>query len=266
MKTRVISSLAMLAIFFSCFFISTVSRVIFFGTAAFLCAYEMCDNFKKHGVNCSSWVLYAYVAIEMVLILLDVSSTASLLLFAMAIYAALFSGIMIKSVGGQGALCTIFSLAYPTFLFAVLMRISCSDMYMQTFALACFGTWTCDTFAYICGRKIGKHKLAPEISPSKSVEGAVCGTIAAALSGIAVFFILKSAYYVPLWLCILVATISSSLGQIGDLAESLIKRMMGLKDFSNLIPGHGGMFDRADSLLFSIPTAYLCLFAAGIGI
>ena len=64
---------------------------------------------------------------------------------------------------------------------------------------------------------------------------------------------------VPLWACVLTSFAASTMGQLGDLAESLIKRMIGVKDFSNLIPGHGGMFDRADSLLFSIPTAYLCL-------
>ena len=64
---------------------------------------------------------------------------------------------------------------------------------------------------------------------------------------------------VPFWACVMIGFLASTMGQLGDLAESLLKRMIGVKDFSNLIPGHGGMFDRADSLLFSLPTAYLRL-------
>ena len=67
-----------------------------------------------------------------------------------------------------------------------------------------------------------------------------------------------------MWICIVTAFLCAAMGQIGDLAESLIKRMIGVKDFSNLIPGHGGMFDRVDSLLFSIPTAYFCLYFASL--
>ena len=106
------------------------------------------------------------------------------------------------------------------------------------------------------------------------MEGAVIGAVSAVLTGVLIYYLgvwganiawLGKLYSpVPLWLCVLVSLVASTMGQIGDLAESLIKRMIGVKDFSNLIPGHGGMLDRADSLLFSIPTAYFCLRLAGL--
>jgi phosphatidate cytidylyltransferase len=114
--------------------------------------------------------------------------------------------------------------------------------------------------------RFGKHKLAPLVSPKKTVEGAVCGLLSSILSGLLAYWILGMSTPVSLRLCLLTAFLACVMGQIGDLAESLLKRMIGVKDFSNLIPGHGGMFDRADSLLFAIPTAYICLHIAGIGV
>ena len=120
------------------------------------------------------------------------------------------------------------------------------------------------TGAFFAGRAFGKHKLAPAVSPNKTVEGCVCGALFSMVAGVLVYYVLRSACPMPLWLCVVTALVSSTMGQIGDLAESLMKRMIGIKDFSNLIPGHGGMFDRADSLLFSIPSAYFLLHLAGI--
>ncbi len=87
-----------------------------------------------------------------------------------------------------------------------------------------------------------------------AVFGTLSGSLLWGLS-----LVLHNSIELPLWVCLLTAFCASTMGQFGDLAESLIKRMLNVKDFSNLIPGHGGMFDRADSLLFSIPTAFLCL-------
>ena len=131
-------------------------------------------------------------------------------------------------------------------------------------AIACISTWVCDSFALFGGKRFGKHKLAPEVSPNKTVEGAICGAVSAVVAGIILFFVLKQWYPVNCLACALTALICSSFGQVGDLAASLIKRMAGLKDYSNLIPGHGGVMDRVDSLLFSIPSAYFCLLIAGI--
>ena len=112
--------------------------------------------------------------------------------------------------------------------------------------------------------RFGRHKLAPLVSPKKTIEGALCGALSSIVTGFIVWLIFRFTYPIPLWLCLVTSLLASSMGQIGDLAESLLKRMIGVKDFSNLIPGHGGMFDRADSLLFSIPTVYVCYLLAGI--
>ena len=125
--------------------------------------------------------------------------------------------------------------------------------------MAALGTWSCDAFALFGGRRFGKHKLCPLVSPNKTVEGSLCGAVASAVFGVLAWLLLNGTTDAVLWICVVVALLASTMGQFGDLAASLVKREAGIKDYSNLIPGHGGMMDRADSLLFSVPTAWLCI-------
>lgn len=115
-------------------------------------------------------------------------------------------------------------------------------------------TWATDTAAYLCGVALGRHKLIPRISPNKTVEGAVGGLIGAALAG---WLSAKSftPFLTPLAGALLGVAVGV-VGQLGDLVESLIKRDVGIKDSAELIPGHGGVLDRFDSLLFTVPVLY----------
>jgi phosphatidate cytidylyltransferase len=117
--------------------------------------------------------------------------------------------------------------------------------------------WLGDIAAYYWGKNFGKNPLALTISPKKTVEGAVAGIIGSLMAGVVaqVWFLDQLAMVH----CLLVAVICGIIGQFGDLAESLLKRQVGVKDSSNLIPGHGGVLDRIDSLLFAGP-AFYCYF------
>ncbi len=115
--------------------------------------------------------------------------------------------------------------------------------------------WLGDSAAYYGGRKFGRRKIAPVISPGKTIEGALFGLWGSLTAGvIANFWFFKE---VSLWHCLLAALICGTIGQLGDFAESIIKRNAGVKDSSGLFPGHGGFLDRIDSLLFAGPVLYL---------
>lgn len=119
--------------------------------------------------------------------------------------------------------------------------------------LACI--WICDTAAQFVGLKYGKHKLFPRVSPNKSWEGAVSGFVAAIATALLAKYIVLPFFSVGESLVI--GVVVGVFGQLGDLAESLLKRDAGVKDSSQIIPGHGGMLDRFDSLLFVSPILYL---------
>ena len=123
-----------------------------------------------------------------------------------------------------------------------------------------FAAWGTDVFAYIVGKLWGKHKFS-KISPNKSIEGCIGGLVGAVILNIIYTIICNKFFNIGMpYVYILVSTIILSLiSQIGDFAASSIKRYVGIKDFSNLIPGHGGMLDRIDSMIFIAPFAYILL-------
>ena len=265
MKQRFISAAIMITVTLACVFLSEITRVMLFGVAGVLCSYEYSRNMEKLHVYCAAWVMYVYISIQALLAIFHFGAISYIACFTGGIFLAMFSGIVHKKVSGTGAIYTVAGLAYPGVIFGVLMMISVSNIWLETLVLGALSTWACDAFALFGGIRFGKHKIAPLVSPNKSLEGCICGAAASVVAGFLIW-LLRLLPHIPLATCIITALVASTLGQIGDLAESLMKRMIGTKDFSNLIPGHGGMFDRADSLMFSIPTAYICLHIAGIGI
>ena len=119
-------------------------------------------------------------------------------------------------------------------------------------------SWGSDIFAYFIGRHFGKHKLTA-VSPNKTVEGAVAGVVGAILLGILFAILCNTIWGVGINYLLIgcIMAVLSIVGQIGDLAASSIKRYCEIKDFSELIPGHGGMLDRIDSIIFVLPFAYI---------
>ncbi|MBQ9395618.1 MAG: phosphatidate cytidylyltransferase [Proteobacteria bacterium] len=116
-------------------------------------------------------------------------------------------------------------------------------------------TWLSDTGAYFAGRALGKHKMAPILSPKKSMEGAVGGFVSALIAAFVARWLAFD--HLAIWQVIVLAVVANFLAQMGDLSESLLKRSYGVKDSGNVIPGHGGVLDRVDALIFSAPWVYI---------
>ena len=118
--------------------------------------------------------------------------------------------------------------------------------------------WFCDTLAYFGGSLLGRHKLAPAVSPNKTWEGAISGLLGAVAGGIVAFYAVGSPV-LALWEYAVLGVLTGFFGQVGDLAESMIKRDAGVKDSSAILPGHGGILDRFDSFLFTLPLLWVWL-------
>lgn len=172
----------------------------------------------------------------------------------------IYSVICHSKTNALESMTTFFGFFYVSFLLShvVLIRQYTYGSFFIWLAFIC--AWGCDTGAYFTGMSIGKHKLIPSLSPKKTIEGAIGGVVAATLLSVLYGYVIQTNFTLPdvniVPLCAVTGFIGSILSQIGDLAASAMKRYTGIKDFGKLIPGHGGIIDRFDSVLLTAPTVY----------
>ena len=153
--------------------------------------------------------------------------------------------------------------------FGALVLLRDRDFGLYLVILTLYGPWISDVFAYFCGRLFGRHKLIPDVSPKKTVEGAVGGVVFCALAAVLYGFILKTFIgeinSVSYFALALIGAVIAVISQIGDLIMSHIKRKYGIKDYGFILPGHGGILDRFDSVLGVVPlVVILCEIFKGI--
>lgn len=154
---------------------------------------------------------------------------------------------------------------YVSFAFCSLSMLRFGVAHGEKLYLLVFiGPWVTDTFAYFCGRFFGRHKLIPEISPKKTVEGAIGGTVFGAIAFVVFGIVMRYGYgfHVNDVAFAFAGLMTALVSQVGDLIASLIKREHGVKDYGSVFPGHGGVLDRFDSVLAVAPLLW-CLASVG---
>ncbi len=154
---------------------------------------------------------------------------------------------------------TLFSLLYIPFMFSFVKLLMLMEHGRAWVLFAILGASMSDTFAYEIGSRFGKRKLCEKISPKKTVEGAIAGIIGVVISYVILALILNRFFDMNINLIFItvMGILTSIIGQFGDLSASVIKRYCGIKDFGTIMPGHGGILDRLDSLLFTAPMVYI---------
>lgn len=260
MKQRIITGVVAGAIFIAFLVLGGYFFQLFVGLLTFVAMSEM---FKMKGTKFLTFegILSAIAAMVLsmpfVSNLLNMGSNGPFMLFAFFIFAMLAATVFSKD--GYN----IENIAFP-FLSAFYIGIGFQSLSFArsadtiTVLFAVFIVWAGDTGAYFVGRSFGKHKLLPAVSPHKTIEGSIGGVASAVLvSAIMLFFFRSSLPSLPIWELLLLSALFSCVAQLGDLVESSIKRHFAVKDSGKILPGHGGILDRFDSMIFVLPLMHL---------
>jgi phosphatidate cytidylyltransferase len=227
----------------------------FLSLLSVLCTYEIIKMYEKNNLKILffnmvfSFGLFYCIASDMLNLAMTIMFFVLVLNGAMNVFFNQIEGSAFRLSGA------LLSVVYPALCFGLLYRLSSSLDYM--IPILAILIWINDSFAYFVGMTLGKHRGVFLCSPKKSVEGFVAGIVFAFVGSYCVMLIFPDVYT---WKHVCMLAISTGIfGQFGDLFESVIKRDMGVKDSSKLIPGHGGVLDRFDSLLIAAPVLYVMM-------
>jgi len=253
---RIISSVISLPIIFAViYFGHNLHFLILLEIVIFIGLYELYRMFEGGGLGCYKWtgiILGLLIPIS----ILKGSYFNTNLFVTLAIIIPFALRILEGNTSGNTSFYisnTIFGMLYVSWLASHLLMIRMTDMGRELIFFILLIAWIGDTAAYYGGMRFGKHKLAPLISPGKTIEGAIAGLIGSICGALIAKFLFLN-FNLPN--AILTGILVGIAGQLGDLSESLIKRNFQVKDSGSVIPGHGGMLDRIDSLLFAAPVLY----------
>lgn len=267
--TRLLSGIVLIIIaFFSFFAGAPVLPIVLFlvsaaGFGELTRALGVSEGREKRGRGPAEIVGYAGTAVYYLLVLLTDMGYLENGFFALAacvvavflaeLFVYVFSFPKLQAEQAAGALFSFFYV--PVMLsFIGFTRMLEDGEYLVWFVLIC--SWGCDTCAYCVGKLIGKKKIFPVLSPKKSLEGCIGGVVGAALIAFVYGWFVTARGAKSLWLFALIGAVGAVASMVGDLAASAIKRNKGIKDYGNLIPGHGGIMDRFDSVIVTAPLVY----------
>ena len=267
MLVRVISAVVMLAIFIPCLFLS--HTFLFDAVITLLCVmacFEMlgCIKLKKvFTMSVPSLLLGAFVPLCVRTINTGVT-LSELILLVFIVFLFLLLGIAVFSHGKykvQDVATAFVLIFYIIFGFSSILAIRGADKGQYLFLLIFISAWIPDTGAYFTGVLFGKHKLIPDVSPKKTVEGAIGGLAFGIIAFIVYGVIMQNLYdLTPNYLLLgCMGLILAVVSMCGDLVASLVKRQYDLKDYSKLIPGHGGIMDRFDSIIATASVLFVLL-------
>lgn len=252
---RVIS--ALVAIPLLIFFVLMGGYVFKVGICAAIAIalYEYVNAFKKSSTPVITGVLAAAFIINTILVFSGYAQGGLMPFVYGTAMASMAVPIFTKKYDVTSSAVTLLGFLYVICFFSLLIFIRDYNQGQYLIWLVFIISWFCDTFAYYAGRFFGKRKLCPEVSPKKTVAGAIGGVLGGTV-GVILWYIIVPVKGISWYEPVILGMVGTVISQVGDLVASSIKRHVGIKDYGKIMPGHGGILDRFDSILYTAPLVY----------